>query len=189
MDKYKKKAQSCFKSGKWGLNYDFYKAAFKAASRLTKMMDEADVFAKSGKNDMATDIAMAVAEVIPRNYGDVDDSEGVLGDLFDRAIKLLCDIVKDASTDMIIKKEIYTWSVNESTISDYSDYGFDEIQTIYELCCTLIGDTDEVLVEIERRINEITNEYYKNQAIDWKIRFMKSRNLDVDAVIQSRNKI
>jgi hypothetical protein len=185
MDIIKQSAEACFNFSKRGYNYDFFKAAYKAASHLNKMLKTAKSSAKKEENNEAVAIAKAVAEVIPRNYENVDDSDGVLGDTFDQAIDLLCKIVNKTTVDVYIKKDIYYWSVNEMNNKVYSDFGFDELQTIYELCCKMIGETDEVIADIDRKINEATSEYLIKRTIVWKIRFMQSRNLDVEYVIQS----
>ena len=68
--------------------------------------------------------------------------------------------------------------------SVYSDYGFDEMVTIYEFCCEQLGDTDEVLADIDRQIKE-AGQYGISKAVLRKIRFMQLRNLDVQDVIQT----
>jgi len=63
-------------------------------------------------------------------------------------------------------------------------YGFDEIQTLYETCCEQLGDPNEVLADIDRQIKEAKDEYRKKEAVLRKIRFMQSRNMDAQDVIQ-----
>ena len=130
-------------------------------------------------------IAMAVAEVIPRNYENVDDSNGSLVDTLSVAIDSLSKIVNNPAVSTFIKKEIYHWNKEEVNNSVYSDYGFDEIDTLYEVCYEQLGDTNEVLSDIDRQIENAKNEYYKSQAVLRKIRFMQSRNIDVQDVIES----
>jgi tetratricopeptide (TPR) repeat protein len=127
---------------------------------------------------------MSVAEVVPRNYENVDDSDGELGDMFNSAIEHLCNIVNNASAPASVKKGIYDWSKKEVNNSIYSDYGCDALQTIYECCCEALGDTDEVLADIDRRIREAKDEYHKSEAVMRKIRFMQSRNMDIQDVIK-----
>ena len=183
---YRKKAEDCFNSrqGRRSYNYDFYEAAYEAASGLNSILSDASFFVEQGKYADAVAMAMAVAEVIPRNYENVDDSDGELGDTFNVAIELLCDIVNNSAVTDSIKKEIYNWSKKESNDSVYSNYGFDEIQTIYETCCEQLGDTNEVLSDIDKQIRETSNEYLKSKIVLRKIRFMQSRNLNIQDVIQ-----
>ena len=142
---YRAKAEDCFDTGYRGrrrYGYDFYEAAYEAASGLDKMLNDASFFVEQGKYAGAAAMAMAVAEVIPRNYEEVNDSGGTLGLTFDTVIKL-CDMVNNPDISVSVKKEAYNWSMEESNNSIYSDYGFDEIETIYEICCEQLGDTDE----------------------------------------------
>lgn len=186
---YREKAESCFDSpnfrGRRRYHYDFYEAAYEAASGLDSIINDADFYAGQGNYADAAAMSMAIAEVIPRNYENVDDSSGKLAGTFNSAIELLCKIVNNSTVALSIKKEIYDWSKDEVSNSVYSDYGFDEIQSIYEACYEQLGDTDEVLADIEEQINEGKSEYQKSEAVLRKIRFMQSRNMDVSDVIQT----
>jgi len=191
IDYYKTKAEACFDfdtghhSGRRRYNYDFYEAAYAAASGLDSMLSVADYLVEQEKYADAAAIAMAVAEVIPLNYENVDDSSGSLAGTFDSAIDSLYKIMDNAAVANSIKEEIYHWNKEEVNNSVYSDYGFDEIQTLYEVCCEQLGDTDKVLSDIDRQINEATSEYSKTKDVLRKIHFMQSRNIDAQDVIES----
>ena len=191
IDYYREKAEDCFDfdtpyyRGHHNYNYDFCEAASKAASGLDSILDDASYYVEQGKYADAAAMAMAVTEVIPQNAEDVDDSDAELSDTFGTAIELLCTIVNSTGVATSIKQEIYDWSKEESNNSIYSDYGLDEIQTIYEICCEQLGDPDEVLADIDRQIKEAKNEYHKKEAVLRKIRFMQSKNMDIQAVIQT----
>ena len=189
MDYYRECAEDCFDFdshyGGRRRYYDFREAASEAATKLNRMIGDAAFLAKQGKYASGSGMAMAVAEVIPRNAEEVDDSDGELGDSFNRAIDLLCNIVNNENASTSVKKEIYDWSKKEAFEAVYSDYGFDEIKTVYQLCCELLGDTDEVLADIDRQINEAKSDYHKRNAVLWKIRFMQSKNMDIESVIQT----
>ena len=186
IDYYRVKAEDCFVfDSSYGRrrNYNYYEAAREASSGLDSILNDADYYSEQGKNADAAAMAMAVAVVIPRNYDDVDDSDGELGGTFNSAIELLCNIVTKQTTAASVKKEIYNWAKEESGNSIYSDYGFDEIKTVYEICCEQLGDTDEVIADIDKQINEAKNEYHKSDAVLRKIRFMQSRNVDIQDVV------
>jgi hypothetical protein len=191
IDYYREIANDCFDfdapyyRGRRSYNYDFHEAAYRAASGLDNLLSDASFLAEQRKYADAAATAMAVAEVIPRNYEEVDDSGGGLGDTFNMAIELLCNIVNNAGAAVSVKKEIYSWSMQEIGNSVYSDYGFDEIKIIYETCCEQLGDTDEVLADIDRQIESATHEYSKTEAVLRKIRFMKARNMDIQGVLQT----
>jgi hypothetical protein len=186
---YKDIAEDCFDfSSHFGSRYyghDFRQAAYDASSGLDKMLSDASFLEKQGKYTNCAAIAMAVAEIIPRKAEEVDDSDGELSDSFDMAIELLCNIVNNENIPSSIKNDIYQWSQKEVYESIYSDYGFDEITTIYKLCCELLGDVDEVLADIDKQIKNAKSEYFKCNAVLWKIRFMQSKNLDAESVIQT----
>ena len=190
MDYYRECADDCFDfeshySGRRRYDYyDFREAACEAAAALDKMINDATFLTKQGKYANGAAMAMAVAEVIPRKAEEVDDSDGELSDAFDSAIELLCNIVNNGDASASVKKEIYNWSKKEAFEPVYSDYGFDEIKTVYKLCCELLGDADEVLADIDKQINEAKSEYHKCKAVLWKIRFMQSKNMDVENVIR-----
>ena len=190
-DYYKAKAEGCFDydtghyRGRRSYDYDFYEAAYEAASGLDSMMSDADYFAEQGKYADTAAIAMSVVEVIPRNYENVDDSNGTLAGTFNSAIEMLIKIVNNAEVAASIKKEVYRWSKEEVNDSIYSDYGFDEIQTLYETCYEQLGETSEVLFDIDREIEEASSDYRKSKAVLRKIRFMQSRNIDAIDVIES----
>ena len=188
MDYYREKAEDCFDfvidSGRRRrYEYDFYEAAYKAARGLDAILSDASFLAKQGQYANAAAMTMPVAEVIPRNYEEVDDSDGELGVTFSHAIKLLCDIVDNDAATVSVKRGIYDWSKTEANDSVYSSYGFDEIQTIYEHCYEQLGNTDEVLADIDRQIKEAKDDYNKSKAVLRKIRFMQLRALDVSDVI------
>ena len=184
---YREGAEECFNvDNTYGRrrSYDYYEAAYRAASGLNKILSDTAFLVQQGKYANAAGMAMSVVEVIPRNYENVDDSNGELGSTFNTAIKLLCDVINNTAVAVSIKREIYNWSKEEANDSVYSDYGFDEIHTIYELCCEQLGDTDEVLADIDRQIRK-ANEYRKSEAVLRKIRFMQSRNIDIQDVIKT----
>ena len=183
IDFYRVKAEDCFDFGR--RHYNYYEAAYEAALRLDSILNDADYYTEQGKYADAAAMAMAVVEVIPRNYEDVDDSGGDLGGTFGEAINLLCKIVNNQAVAVSVKKEIYDWSKDESGDSIYSDYGFSEIKTIYETCCEQLGDTDEVIADMNKQIKEAKSEYYKSDAVLRKIRFMQSRNMDIENVVQT----
>ena len=188
VDYYRARAEECYDfSDHYGYRrrYDYYEAAYNAASGLNTMLGDASYLEKQGKYAGAAAIAMAVAEVIPRNFESVDDSMGRLGCAFDNAIELLCNIIKNENIDDSVKKEIYHWSKKEADNSIYLSYGLENIDTIYEVCCEQFGDTDEVLAELDRKINAAKYEYDKCKIVLWKIRFMRSRNLDIQDVVQT----
>jgi hypothetical protein len=188
MSHYRGMAEDCFdfgsRRGRRNYDYDFYEAAYEASSGLSAILEKASYLEKQGKFAEAAAMAMSVAEVVPRKYENVDDSDGELGDMFSSAIEHLCNIVSNASAPASVKKGIYEWSRKEVNNSIYSDYGCDEIQTIYERCCEALGDTDEVLADIDMKIREAKNEYHKGEAVMKKIRFMQSRNMDTQDVIK-----
>ena len=75
---YRVKAEDCFDfDSNFGSRrgYDYYEAAYTAASELNNILSNASFFIKQGKYAEATAMAMSVAEAIPRNYETVDDSE------------------------------------------------------------------------------------------------------------------
>ena len=184
---YRAKAENCYDfydyRGKQRYDYNFYQAAHQASSQLAQLLDDAIFFVEHKKYADAAAIAMSVAEVIPRNYEKVDDSSGKLGGRFCDAIQILCDIVNNSNVSISIKKEIYEWCKEETNESIYSDYGLDYIERIYDLCCELLGDTNEVLANFDKKI-ENSNSYYLGEIVQRKIRFMLSRNIDIESIIQ-----
>jgi hypothetical protein len=48
-----------------------------------------------------------------------------------------------------------------------------------------LGDTDETIADIDRKINEAKTDYQKDKAVLRTIRFMLSRNLDANDIIQA----
>ena len=190
MDYYREKAEDCFDfDNGYGHHrshrYDFYEAAYQAARGLDAMLSDASFLAAQGKYANAAAMAMSVAKIIPQNYNDVDDSSGSLGGTFSEAIKLLCDIVNNPAVAISVKRRIYDWSKTEANDSVYLDYGFDDIQTIYDRCYEQLGNTEEVLADIDRQIKEAKSDYNKSKAVLRKIRFMQSRDLDVSDVIKT----
>ena len=190
MDYYRKKAKDCFDSDNYSYrrrncyDYDYYASAYEASGKLDNILSAAALCVEQGKYAAAAVMAMSVMETIPRNYEYVDDSDGTLTDTFETAVELLCGIINNPEADDSIKKGIFSWSKEETTKQIYSDYGFDDVKTIYKLCCERFGDTDEVLADIDNKIKEVTDEYRRSNAVQWKIQFMQSRNLDIQGVIQ-----
>ena len=189
MDAYRERADDCFHfvenyGRRRSFEYDFYEAAYRAAHEIDELLGEADSLYNDGRYTTAAGMAMSVVEVIPRHIEDVDDSDGELSSRFDDAINTLHNIMYNNAASEFIQKEIYEWSKKEVRNSIYSSYGFDGIRTIYELCCQQLGDTDEVLADIDKQIME-ANEYRKSEAVLRKIRFLQSRHLDIQDVIQT----
>ena len=186
MAMYQTKAESCFDFGERSRNnrfFDYYQAAFDAASELDDMLSDADYFIKQGDYAQAAGIAMSVAEVIPRNYENVDDSSGSLGDTFSMATECIVTILHSKQTSKGLKEKIFKWVKTEMEDSVYSDYGFDSLTDVYEAACEEIGETDEVLADLDWQIDN-ANEYHKEDIVLRKIRFMLSRKLDTNAFIE-----
>lgn len=185
-EEYLAKAENCFdlEEGRgWrSRHYDFYQAAYDAAAGLDGMLSDADYFIEQKEYASAAGIAMAVIEVIPLNYESVDDSSGSLGQTFNMATDSLVAILYDEQIPIRLKKEIYEWTKQEMSNSVYSDYGFDSLADVYDAACKEIGETDEVLADLDKQIEEAKG-YQKRLVVLRKIRFMQSRNLDIDTFI------
>jgi hypothetical protein len=177
---YRGQAEDCFflggQSQRSRYYDDDYGAALTAASELEEMLEEASEMVAEENFADAAAIAMAVIETIPRNYEDVDDYDGELGEKLDRASALLCNILNNPQVSVSVKKGIFEWRSGEAGNASYSVCGYDEIKTIHELCCDMLGDASEALAGINRQIDEAVNEYARNKAVLRKIRFMQFRN-------------
>ncbi len=147
------------------------------------MLNDASFFITQEKFADAAAIGMAVVEVIPNNYENVDDSSGDLGGNFEEAVELLCSIVKNDTVNAAIKRQIYDWSKEQVNDQVYFDYGCDDIQVIFETCCQEHDDVNEVLADLDRQINVAADAYSKSQAVQLKIRFMQSKDLNVQETI------
>lgn len=185
---YRAKAENCFDfegggRGRRRYQYDFYQAAYDAASGLDDMLANADYFIEQEEYASAAAIAMSVAEVIPRNYENVDDSSGSLGGTFNMATDCIITILENEQVSKSLKEEIYDWVKRETNDSIYSDYGFDSIIDVYDVACQECGKPDEVLSDFDKKIGE-ANEYKKESLILRKIRFMQARNIDTQDFIQ-----
>lgn len=185
---YLAKAENCFdfESGGRGWRsrrYDFYQAAYDAASGLDSMLSDADYLVEQGEYTSAAGIAISVVEVIPRNYDSVDDSSGSLGGTFNMATDCLVSILHNRDASEKLKVEIYEWVKQEMNNPVYSDYGFDALDEVNEAAYDELGETDEVLAYLDRQIEE-AHEYQKERVVLRKIRFMQSRDLDTQAFIE-----
>lgn len=180
---YRAKAERCFDfEEEWDRHYNFYQAAHDAASKLGNMLSVAEDHLEQGEYASAAGIATSIVEAIPRNYERVDDSSGYLGNLFYMAVNCIVAILHNGQTPRKIKENIYQWAKQEMNNSVYFDYGFDTFPDVYNAACKEVGETNEVLADLDRLI-EKASKYEKENAILWKIRFMQSRNLDPLAVI------
>lgn len=185
---YLARAENCFDfdDGGWGrrsYRYNYYQAAFEAASGLDTMLSDADYFIEQGEYAPAIGIFMSVVEVIPRNYEYVDDSSGSLGGTFNVATEGLVSILHNRQASKRLKEEIYEWVRQEMNNSFYPNYGFDSLTDVYEAACEELGETEEVLADLDKQIEE-ADEYGKISVVLRKIRFMQSRDLDLHAVIE-----
>lgn len=186
---YRAKAEYCFDfdgggRGRRSYRYNFYQAAYDAALGLDNMLSDADYFIEQGEYAPAIEIAMSVAEIIPRNYESVDDSSGSLANSFNTATKSLVSILHNSQVSKQFKEEIYEWAKQEVNNSVYSDYGFDSLTDVYEAAYEELGETNEVLATLNKQI-EKASEYQKERIILRKIRFMQSRNLDTLTFIEN----
>lgn len=183
---YLAKAENCFDfeggQGWQSRHYNFYQAAYDAAAGLDSMLSDADYLIEQRKYGSAASILMSVIEVIPPNYGCVDDSSGTLGNTFNMATDSLVDMIYDEQVPERLKKDIYEWIKQEMNNSVYSDYGFDSLIDVYEAACEELGETDEILADLDKQI-EAAKDYQKEYVVLRKIRFMQSRNLDTNACI------
>ncbi|MDR1161088.1 MAG: hypothetical protein LBK45_01995 [Tannerellaceae bacterium] len=181
------RAESCFdfeRGRGWrGGHYDFYQAAYDAASELDAMLSDADYLIEQGEYAPAAGIAMSVAEVIPRNYDNVDDSSGSLGQTFDMATECIVAILHGKQIPKKLKEEIYEWVRQEMGNSLYSDYCCDSLNDVYDAACEELGETEDVLADLDRQIEE-ASDYQKKTIVLRKIKFMQSRDLDTHAFIE-----
>lgn len=184
---YQTKAENCFNFEDGGRGwrsqrYDFYQAAYNAASALDRMLSDADYLIEQRKYAPAVGIIMSVAEVIPRNYESVDDSSGSLAQTFNMATETIITLLHSEQVSKRLKEEIYEWAKQEMNDSIYSDYGFDSLTNVYEAAYEELGETDEVLANLDRQIEEASN-YRKEGIVLRKIQFMQARNLDTHSFI------
>lgn len=183
---YQAKAESCFDfegDGWRNRNYNLYQAACDAASELNQMLSDADYFIEEGEYAPAAEIAMSVAEVIPRNYETIDDSSGSLGHTFSMAAECLITLLRGEQVAKRLKEEIDEWVKQEMNNPVYSDYCFDDLIDVYDIACEEVGETDNVLADLDKQI-ETANDYLKESVVLRKIQFMQSRNLDTHDFIE-----
>jgi hypothetical protein len=190
---YMAKAEDCFdfEGGERGWrsrHYDFYQAAYDAASGLDSMLSDADYFIEQEEYASATAIAMSVIEVIPRNYESVDDSSGSLRGTFNMATDCIIAILSNGQVSKSLKEEIYEWVKRETSDSIYSDYGFDSITDVSDVVCQELGEINEVLADFDKKIAK-ANEYEKESFILRKIRFMHVRQINSRDFIQKHIEI
>lgn len=185
---YQAKAEDCFDFEEGGRgwrnrHYNYYQAAYEAASRLDRMLSDADYLIEQGEYAPAAGIAMSVAEVIPRNYDCVDDSNGALGGTFSTATECLVSILRREQVSRSLKDEIYEWIKQEINNPVYPDYGLDSLTDVYEAACEELGETDEVLADLDKQLED-ADTYQKEDIVLRKIRFMQSRDIDDLAFIE-----
>jgi hypothetical protein len=168
--------------GRYGKGYDFYAAASKANNELSGMLEKAKYFILQNNYKEAAAIAQSVIESIPRNYENVDDSDGDLGDTFKNAIALLLEIAVNKSIDTELIKEIFHWVGTEVKENIYSDYGFDEIHSLlipYTLAAGLFKQA--LLIADERIEHAKKNEYRLDHAVNDKIRLLRQNKYHDEA--------
>lgn len=184
---YRIKAKACFnfsesRAGRYRRNYDSYQAALDAGYLLDQLLSDADYFLKHEEYSQAAGLAMAVTEIIPVGYEYVDDSGGGLAQTFHSASESIISILRNKQVDRKVKETIYKWAKEEVEKPEYQHYGFEDINKICDAARDELGETDDVLAEIDRRI-EIAEEYEKEEIILRKIRFMQSRNLNTEELV------
>lgn len=180
IEDYREMASAIFnfeKPRRYGRGYDFYEAAYEAELALHNMLEKAKYFISQNNFEEAAAIAQSVIEAIPRHYEMVDDSSGGLGDVFNDAAELLLALAKNEKAGKELKKEIFHWVGREVKENIYSDYGFDEINTLLIPYTQAAGLFDEALQIAEARIQQAANEYRLETAVMDKIQLLQQNTL------------
>lgn len=182
------KAKGCFKfseeiGGRYKKHDDYYQSANDAAFLLDQLLSDADYFLKHEEYGSAAGLVMAVAEIIPFGYEYVDDSSGNLAQTFHSATEIIIALLRNKQVARRVKESIYEWAKEEAKKPEYANYGFENIDEICDAGTDELGETDDVLTEIDQRL-ETAQDYEKEDIILRKIRFMQSRDLDIEDLVQ-----
>ena len=180
LDDYRKEASDCFVFdgyGRYGRGYNFYEAAYMAGAALCTLLEKGNYLFTQNNYEETAAIAQSIIEVIPRNYELVDDSDGELVVVFNDAVELLLAIVGDEKADEALKTKIFHWVSKEVKEDIYSDYGFDEIDSLLIPYTQASGLFNDALDLAEERIHQATDDYRLESAVMNKIHLLQQNGL------------
>lgn len=161
---YQELVADCFSDSHQSSGYsrDFYDdAGEKTASELESLLDKANAYCSINNMEEAVAIAQSIIEAIPRNYGEVDDSNGALSEVFDSAIERLQEIAGNKAASQNLKKDILQWVKHESKEKVYEECGFDSIPFLLVPYTLATGTPQDALSIVDDRIFKASTDYDK----------------------------
>ena len=119
-------------------------------------------------------IASAVVEQVSEVTGNIDDSDGVIGDSFEGAFNLISVLADKSEVPMPLKEQMLDWHKAEYPKDKYENYGNDLILDSMLDLAEVTNRTDEIFPILDSAIGKTTSEYELVSLLQKKAGLLKS---------------
>lgn len=164
-DTYRKRVNAIIHEYSDGDFIDYYEMSG-FCSELSELLEQATD--PSGKTSEKTFvICNVILEAIGEVIDSCDDSNGALGDLFRDIIHLMIDYIDGEAAESAAKKRAISWSLDLWSKSEFSEYGYDAIDELFDFFCNVENPPKATLMQaIDRRIATAkTDSYTRKDAL------------------------
>lgn len=151
-----------------------YHSAPKAFRTVFSFLEKAENYKGSKKYDEIWQIASAVIEQVSEVAGYMNDSDGMVGESFDRAFDLIFFLTEASDLPMSMKEQILDWHINRTKQSKFQDYGEDLILDSMTDLAEVTNRIDEILLLFDAKIKQADGEYELTNLLEKKARLLKS---------------
>ena len=151
-----------------------YHNAGKAFRTVFNLLDKANELLNRGNYNEPWLIASAVIEQVSEVTGSIDDSDGMIGDSFERAFNLISELADKKEVPMPLKEKMFDWHKTEYPQSKYENYGNDTILDSMVELAEVTGRTSEVFPLLDSAIRKTTSKYELVRLLQQKAWLFKS---------------
>lgn len=151
-----------------------YSHAGKAFRTVFNLLDKATELLNRTNYNETWLIASAVVEQVSEVTGDIDDSDGVIGDSFDGAFNLITELADNALVPMPLKEQMFDWHKTEYPKDKYENYGNDLILDSMVDLAEVTGRTNEIFPLLDSAIRKTTSDYELVSLLQQKAWLLKS---------------
>lgn len=151
-----------------------YSHAGKAFRTVFNLLDKATELLNRTNYNETWLIASAVVEQVSEVTGDIDDSDGMIGDSFDGAFNLITELADNSAVPMSLKEQMFDWHKAEYPKDKYESYGNDRILDSMVDLAEVTNRTGEIFPIIDSAIRKTTSRYELVSLLQQKAGLLKS---------------
>jgi len=161
-DKYRKRINAIIRQHSNRGFIDYY-AMSVFCDELSELLEQATD--PSGKTSEKTFIICTVIlEALNDTINSCDDSNGELGGIVQQTISLIIDYIENEEPESTARQKAIRWSLDLWTKSEFSEYGYNDIDELFDFFCTFENPPKEALMQaLDKRMAMTKEDHYAMQ--------------------------